>query len=185
VLQVEKYLEVFERFNEQRNRITRLWNIGQQTADLLKMIVLIKVPKIVLELGTSNGYSTFHIAMSLTSEAIVYTIDVEPARQDLAKENLKKFNNIRFISMRIEDYIPMIDYNIDLLFIDANKTNYLTYLKALEDKLSKNAVIIADNINSHTGSIKQFLLYIKRCRKKYQFVKLDIETGVVIAIYCG
>ena len=182
---MEKYLEEIERFKRQRESISRLWNIGQQTADLLKMLVLIKEPKITLELGTSNGYSTFHIAMALAQNAILYTIDVEPARQNLAKENLKCLNNIKFISMRIEDYIPKIDYKIDLLFIDANKTNYLTYLKALENKLSNNAVVIADNINSHTGSIKQFLTYLKRCRKKYQFVKLDIETGVVVAVYCG
>jgi predicted O-methyltransferase YrrM len=180
---MEEYVEVTKRFEEQKTKINRLWNIGQDTAELLKMLVLIKQPSIVLELGTSNGYSTFHIAQSLLETAVLYTVDVEAARQDLAKENLKHFENIVFINQRIEDYIPQIKYQIDFLFIDANKLNYLKYLLALEVKLSNGAVIIADNINSHEGNIEEYTEYITRSKDKYTSIKLDIDSGIWISHY--
>jgi predicted O-methyltransferase YrrM len=178
---MEKYIEVLEKFTQQRLAINRLWNIGEQTANLLKLLVLIKKPSIVLELGTSNGYSTFHLAELLPKKSKLYTVDVEPVRQDLAKDNLKDFKNIVFISKRIEDYIPLINYRIDFLFIDANKLNYLKYLKELENKMSDGAIIIADNINSHGGTIDEFLKYIYKFNKKFTTIKLDIESGVIIS----
>jgi len=175
------FAHIIERFAKQKNEIHRLWNVGEETAELLSFLVMLKKPKIILELGTSNGYSTFHLA--LCEKATIYTIDVETARNKLAKENLKDFPNIVFITDRIDNYIPTIDYKIDMLFIDCNKSNYLRYLTMCEPYLSNEALVVADNIDSHstTGSFRE---YVSGC-DKYTAIHLSIDDGVVVAIYNG
>ena len=173
------YSDILNTFKEQKQKIHRLWNVEGETANLLAMMVMLKKPKIILELGTSNGYSTFHLALDPTVRVV--TIDVETARSNLAKETLKDFPNIEFITERIETYIPKIDYKIDLLFMDANKPNYINYLLQLEDKLNLNAVIIADNIDSHatTNTYKDYIIN----SDKYTTIHLSIDAGVLISIY--
>ena len=175
-----QYKEIIERFEEQKESISRLWNVGIETAELLSMLVMLKKPQVVLELGTSNGYSTFHL--TLLGSAKVYTIDVENTRQDLAKDNLKGFGNIVFISERIEDYLPKIDYKIDLLFIDANKTNYLKYLQILEGHLADGALVIADNINTHMENTTNYADYVRNS-DLYTTIRLSIDAGLLVSIF--
>jgi len=176
----QPYQDVLSRFDQQRKCINRLWNVGLETAELLSILVMIKQPKIVLELGTSNGFSTFHLA--LFKNIKIYTIDVENTRQDLAKENLLGFENIIFISERIEDYLPKIDYNIDFLFIDANKTKYFDYLILIEKHLSKNALILADNIDTHLENTMNYKEYVRNS-DKYTTIHLNIDAGILMSVY--
>jgi predicted O-methyltransferase YrrM len=171
---------VLHKFQLQKQAIRRLWNVGKETAELLAFLVHITEPKIVLELGTSNGFSAFHLA--LRKETKVISIDVETARQDLAKMNLKDFANIEFITQRIENYIPVIDYEIDMLFIDANKTNYLKYLQQLEVYLKDKAIVVADNIDSHSETIKTYRDYVLNS-DKYTTIHLSLEAGLLISSY--
>jgi predicted O-methyltransferase YrrM len=138
---------------------------------------MIKQPKTILELGTSNGFSTFHLA--LNSDIRVFTIDVETARSDLAKQTLSEFKNIEFITERIETYIPRIDYMIDFLFIDANKPNYKKYLQLLEPYLSSGALVIADNIDSHKTTEK-YAEYVLSS-EKYITIHLSLDAGLLIS----
>ena len=172
------YSDILNTFKEQKQKIHRLWNVEEETANLLAMMVMIKKPKIILELGTSNGYSTFHLALNPAIRVV--TVDVETARNNLAKETLKNFTNIEFITERIETYIPKVDYKIDMLFLDANKPNYLNYLLHLEEKLNPEALIIADNIDSHTttGKYSEYVLN----SEKYTTVHLSVDAGVLVSV---
>jgi len=171
------YPDVLKGFAEQKENIHRLWNVGQETADLLAFLVLLTKPKIALELGTSNGFSTFHLAFNKTTKVI--TVDSETARNTLAKENLKGFDNIEFITDRIEQYIASIDYQIDFLFIDANKTSYLKYLNLLESHFASTAIIVADNIDSH-GNTSDYREYVSSSGK-YFTIHLGIDDGLLIS----
>ena len=175
-----KYSDVLKKFSAQKQEIHRLWNVGENTARLLYFMIELKNPVNVLELGTSNGFSTFHLALS--QKAKIYTIDVEDARQSLARQNLSEFSNITFVSERIEDYLPKIDYKIDMLFIDANKTNYLKYLQFLEQHLTDNALVVADNIDSHADTIKPYAEYIIKS-DKYITIHLSLDDGLLLSIY--
>jgi len=178
----KKFDSIVQNFSLQKKNISRLWNVDIETAELLGFLVLLKKPNIVVELGTSNGFSTFHLALGLKVKII--TIDVEKARQDLAIENLGNFQNIEFISDRIENYLPKIDYSIDFLFIDANKTNYLNYLQLIEKHLSSNAVVVADNIDSHTGAIDLYKEYVINS-DKYITIHLSLDNGLLISLCKG
>lgn len=176
----KEYLSILKDFDKQKSEISRLWNVEKETAELLSFLSIIKKPKTVLELGTSNGFSTFHLAINKESQII--TIDIENSRQYLAKKNLKTFNNIVFINDKIEDCIDKIKQNIDFLFIDANKSNYLLYLKCLEEKLSNEAIIIADNIDSHPETTNPYYKYVTES-DKYLTIHLSIDAGLLISMY--
>jgi predicted O-methyltransferase YrrM len=181
------YHEIMVAFAEQKNVTQRLWNVEAETANLLTMLAMISKPKIILELGTSNGFSTFHLALAYpyiykdVPQHRLITIDIETTRQKLAIKNLKQFSHIEFIYMRIEDYLPAIDYQIDFLFIDANKSNYLKYLQWIEPHLSAGAIIVADNIDSHStnDSYKDYV----RDSAMYTTIHISIDDGLLISIW--
>lgn len=63
----------FAKFKVQKQNLRRLWNISEKCAELLFLLILAKKPKRILEIGTSNGYSTFWL--SLAAESCVAVID--------------------------------------------------------------------------------------------------------------
>lgn len=120
------------RFAEQKKSIRRLWNIDESTADLIMMLILIKKPKRILEIGTSNGYSCF--MMSLASEqadTIIDTIEVEEKRYNMAKDNIGHITSIHQYFGKAESIIPNLNYRYDFVFIDANKSCYHEYLQLI------------------------------------------------------
>ncbi len=172
-----------EKFREQSNNIRRLWNIDEKLAELLYMFVRIKKPMNILELGTSNGFSTFYLSVSgELTESCVYSIEFDEKRHLMAKENLKNCNNIELIKGRIEDVIPELHMNFDMVFMDANKSCYIDYILSLENKLNKDALIIADNVSSHEETTGEYIDYIKK-NPRYDEMILPYLSGFSIAIY--
>ena len=179
----EKYIYELARFEVQRNNIRRLWNIPQDTAELLYTFVKIKKPKHILEIGTSNGFSTFWLSIAAEScDAVIDTIEVDKDRFQLAKKNLKNRKNIIQRFGKAELIIPELLDKFDFVFIDAGKINYIDYIKILISKLKNNAIIIADNIISHKDSIKEYLDYIESSGL-FDSVTLNIDSGLNVAIY--
>ncbi|MDP8210489.1 MAG: class I SAM-dependent methyltransferase [Candidatus Stygibacter australis] len=180
---IKQYQEVLSRFKEQKSNIHRLWNIDEESAHLLFMLVLIHQAKYILEIGTSNGYSTFWLAAAARKiGGAVHTIEVDVNRYNLAKENLKGFTNIDQYLAKAEDILKNFKPGIDFLFIDAGKPSYIEYIKLLEDKLAPQAVVIADNICSHPETTASYKKYIEN-NPAYHSMVHDIDAGLQIAYY--
>ena len=179
----EKYTHELARFEVQRNNIRRLWNIPQDTAELLYTFVKIKKPKHILEIGTSNGFSTFWLSIAAESyDAVIDTIEVDKDRFQLAKRNLKNRKNIIQRFGKAELIIPELLDEFDFVFIDAGKINYIDYIKILISKLKNNAIIIADNIISHKDTVQEYLDFIESS-ELFDSVTLNIDSGLNVAIY--
>ncbi len=173
----------FAEFKEQKEKINRLWNIPEQTAHLIYLLVKIKSPENILEIGTSNGYSTFWLSLAAdNSNAEIQTIEVDVRRFKLAQENLRNRKNIFLHFGTAEEIIPNLNMKFDFVFIDANKSDYITYLKLLEDKLKVNALIIADNIISHQESVQEYLDFLN-INPLFETMTLDIDSGLEISIF--
>ncbi|MCK9329484.1 MAG: class I SAM-dependent methyltransferase [Candidatus Cloacimonetes bacterium] len=177
---ISKQAELLKAFKQQAIANNRLWNVNKETAFLLNILVTIKQPKHILEIGTSNGYSTFFLA--LDNNIQVTTIDVDEKRQSMARDNLQDFTNITFIKAKAEDIIETLDKKIDVLFIDANKPAYINYLKLCEPILNDQALIIADNIDSHPETTSAYHKYVLR-DEKYKTIHLSLDAGLLISIY--
>jgi predicted O-methyltransferase YrrM len=179
----EKYKHELARFDIQRNNIRRLWNIHQETAELLYTFVKIKAPEHILEIGTSNGFSTFWLSIAAEScDAVVDTIEVDEDRFKLAKKNLVNRKNIIQRFGKAELIIPELTNKFDFIFIDAGKINYIDYIKILINKLNNNAIIVADNVISHKDTVKEYLDYIESS-DLFDSVTLNIDSGLNVAIY--
>ena len=179
----EQYKHELARFEVQKNNMQRLWNIPQETAELLYTFAKIKAPKHILEIGTSNGFSTFWLSLAAeTCGAVVDTIEVDEDRFALAKNNLVNRNNVIQRLGKAELIIPELSGKYDFIFIDAGKINYINYIKLLLNKLSKNAVIVADNVISHKDTVKEYLDYIESS-ELFDSVTLNIDSGINVAVY--
>jgi predicted O-methyltransferase YrrM len=131
---------------------------GHLQGKLLQMISCMVRPKRVLEVGTFTGYSALCLAQGLTQEGILHTIDI---REDDALTAKKYFDRSFFktqIRLHIGDALQIIDEieeTWDLVFIDADKENYINYFDRVFPKLRVNGFILADNVLFHGEVLKE------------------------------
>ena len=178
-----QYKQQLLEFKHQKNKINRLWNITEQTAQLLYMFIKTKQPKNILEIGTSNGYSTFWISLAIDKlEANIDTIEVDRSRFKQAQKNLSGIKNIILHFGKAEQIIPELDKKFDFVFIDANKVDYIKYIKLLMNKLNNKAIIIADNVISHKDSLQEYLDYINSV-PAFESMLLNIDSGLEISVF--
>ena len=109
-------------------------------------------PRYILEIGTFTGYSALCLSEGLKAGGALHTIELRDADAEASIENFKisgKADRIFLHRGNALDIIPGLDYSWDLVFIDADKTNYIRYYEAVLPRLSDNGVIIADNVLFH------------------------------------
>jgi len=116
---------------------------------LISIISKLIKPKKVLEIGTYTGYSALCIYEGLDKKGIIHTIDKNEELVEIQKKYFKKTGErekfIQHTGNALE-IIPEINETFDLIFLDADKENYINYFNCIIDKLNKNGVILADNV---------------------------------------
>jgi predicted O-methyltransferase YrrM len=103
----------------------------------------------VLEVGTAIGYSTLFLARGIEPGGRVVTIDVDPARQQSARESLRAdglLDRVEFVLRPGLEAIAGLDGPFDLLFLDAIKEEYRGYLDLALPKLRSGGIVICDNL---------------------------------------
>lgn len=116
---------------------------------LLAMISKMIAPQRILEIGTFIGYSALCLAEGLREDGRLFTLDIEPETNAIAKSFWAQSDLSDKIEARLGDalaIIPTLDEIFDLVFIDADKPNYANYYDAVFPKLKVGGVIIADNV---------------------------------------
>jgi caffeoyl-CoA O-methyltransferase len=122
---------------------------GHLQGRFLSFISKLQQPKLILEIGTYTGYSALCLAEGLAENGKLISIDVNEETSAFAKSFIEKTeytNKIELVLADATQYIPTIKEPIDLVFIDADKKNYLNYYRLVIDKLNKGGLIIADNV---------------------------------------
>jgi predicted O-methyltransferase YrrM len=116
---------------------------------ILSMISKIINPKDILEIGTYTGYSAICIAEGISNEAIIDTIDKNEELEDIQNRYFKKSGFRDQIKQHIGnalEIIPTLDKKFDLVFIDADKSNYCNYFNLVIGKMKKGGIILSDNV---------------------------------------
>ena len=122
---------------------------GYQQGRLLAILSKMMQPKRILEIGTFTGYATLCLAEGLAKEGKITTLDVN---EDLAYLPRKYFNESEYsaqIDFRIQDakvFLKETNEIFDLVFIDADKENYVEYFKLIKPKVKTSSIIIFDNV---------------------------------------
>ena len=116
---------------------------------ILSMISKIINPKDILEIGTYTGYSAICIAEGISNEATIDTIDKNEELEDIQNKYFKKSGFRDQIKLHIGnalEIIPTLDKKFDLVFIDADKSNYCNYFNLVIGKMKKGGIILSDNV---------------------------------------
>ncbi|RXP64493.1 O-methyltransferase [Lutibacter sp. HS1-25] len=116
---------------------------------ILAMISKLIQPLTILEIGTYTGYSALCLAEGIQKDGTLYTIDKNEELEAFSKVYFDKSNyknQIKPIIGNALEIIPTIEAKFDLVFIDADKTNYTNYFNLIIDKMNKNGVILSDNV---------------------------------------
>lgn len=122
---------------------------GHFQGRFLAMISKMIQPQKILEIGTYTGYSALCLAEGLVEGGKLITIEVNEELENFVKKFIKKsiFNDkIEFIIGNAIELIPKLEDEFDIVFIDADKQNYLNYYHLVFDKVKKGGYIISDNV---------------------------------------
>lgn len=165
------------------------WNVSRSTGNFLNMLVKIRNARSVLEIGTSNGYSGlwFLDALKVTKGHLT-TIEYYDKRQSIARANFDKcgfagmYTPILGSACDILDKLPS-DKMFDFVLIDANKREYVRNFELIKPHLLPNAIIAADNVNSHREKVQTYLDAVMG-DEDFQTEILDLPAGLAVSYKC-
>lgn len=144
---------------------------GHLQGKLLEMISSMIRPKRLLEIGTFTGYSALCLAKGLAEEGILHTIELREEDAATAKKYFDRSFYQHKIILHIGNALKIVSEITeiwDLVFIDADKENYINYFKLVFPKLKPNGFILADNVLFH-GAVLEKEIKGKNARAIHAF----------------
>lgn len=122
---------------------------GHFQGRVLSMISKILQPKHILELGTYTGYATLCMAEGLREDGTIDTIDINEELETIQSKYFEQSGRRNQIVQHIGnalEIIPLLDKKFDLVFIDADKENYINYWNLIVPMMNKGGIILSDNV---------------------------------------
>lgn len=168
--QLKQLLAELEQFGKQTDlnateRSEKMLNITHDTGAFLAMLVNSTQAKRVLEIGTSNGYSTLWLAHALSKQGgAVTTVEVAPAKTELAKLNFQRAGLLDFI-MQVEADAGMLltqakESTFDIVFLDSERSAYIAWWPHIRRTLRTGGVLVVDNATSHADELREFIALV-------------------------
>lgn len=182
------FLDLYDTFKKEdalkTDRLDKWRNIEPESAEFLSLIIKTKNAKRVLELGTSNGFSTLWLAEAISHlEGEVISIDIERERTNKAFDNLKQFDLQSYVELLTYDagqYLADTNLDFDLILLDTERSYYTQYWKDLERLLlqTEHSLLVVDNVISHETEVEEFIALIND--SKFKKVILPIGAGLLL-----
>lgn len=174
--------------------------LQDKSLELIRLILRIKEPKKILEIGTAVGYSAINFVDELNGNVFVKTIEKNENMYNVANQNISKVGFVDNIDVTLADateYLPSLkeDNVYDVIFIDAAKGQYLKFLENAIRLIKNGGVIIADNVlfkgrvlsdyneHKHRTAVNRLRDYINIINndKRLKSTILDIGDGVAVS----
>ncbi|AWZ48752.1 16S rRNA (cytosine(1402)-N(4))-methyltransferase [Clostridiaceae bacterium 14S0207] len=176
--------------------------VQKETANFLKLMIELKRPKRILELGTAIGYSSILMKQASKENVHITTIERDPNMISKAKENLKKYGFEQAIEIKegeCEEILKnLCDTKVppyDLIFMDAGKGHYNHFLPYCLELLNKDGVIVADNVlfrgmvpsdellvRRKITIVKRMRTYLEEVNDNEKFITSVLPMGDGIAV---
>ena len=171
--------------SRETERPKRMLNITRDTGRLLWILVRAMGATRILEVGTSNAFSTIWLADAARSTGgRVTTLEVDPDKIALARANLASAGLdgvVEIIAGPAALTLAALPGPFDLVFLDADRPSYLTYLELVVPRLRPGGMLIADNATSHTNELQDYLRRVKSHPHLFA-VTVPIGNGEEIAL---
>lgn len=165
----------------------RMLNITPDTGNFLSILVQATHARNVLEIGTSNGYSTLWLADAVSrNKGKVRTVEVSKQKHRLAVENFRESQLESYIEPVLKDARSFIkeldDSSVDLLFLDAERTQYDQYWEDLDRVLRRKGLMVVDNAIAPKPEELILLRKLIEGSKRYNWQIIDIGKGELLAL---
>ena len=169
---------------------------GHFQGRVLSMFSKIVNPKNILEIGTYTGYSAICLAEGLQKNGQLHTIDINEELTDFQRKYFDKSGYGTQIIQHTGDalkIIPTLDIKFDLVFIDAEKTEYLKYFETVIQKTSPGSILLTDNVlwsgkvieplNEKDKATKILMEYNRKLKEdpRVETVLLPIRDGLTLS----
>lgn len=169
---------------------------GHFQGRVLSMLSKLIRPTNILEIGTYTGYSALCLCEGMQGNGSLHTIDIKEELVDFQRKYFDKSpwgNQIVQYLGEAVDIIPNIDLTFDLVFIDADKENYLIYYEMIVPKMNRGGIILSDNVlwsgkvveplDDGDMSTKILLEYNRRLKNdpRVETVLLPIRDGLTVS----
>ena len=187
LLQMLETLAQFGEDNDAREtaRPKRMLNITRDTGRLLWILVGATHATRILEVGTSNAFSTIWLAdAARATGGRVTTLELNPDKIALARANLDQAGLagvVDIIEGKAAETLTRLPGPFDLVFLDADRPSYLTYLELVVPKLRAGGLLVADNVTSHASELQDYLTRVKAHPQLFS-VTVPIGNGEEIAV---
>ena len=159
---------------------------GHFQGRVLSMLSKLIRPKNILEIGTYTGYSALCLCEGMQQNGILHTIDIKEELVDFQRKYFDKSpwgNQIVQHLGEATTIIPSIEIQFDLVFIDADKENYLNYFELILPKMNKGGIILSDNV-LWSGKVLEPLqpndLSTSVLKEYNQLLKNDVRVETVL-----
>jgi len=122
---------------------------GHFQGRVLSMLSKLIRPVNILEIGTYTGYSALCLCEGMQESGMLHTIDIKEELVDFQRKHFDKSPWGKQIVQHLgeaTEIIPSLDVKFDLVFIDADKENYINYFELIVPKMNKGGVILSDNV---------------------------------------
>jgi len=171
--------------------------ISETQANFLQLIIKITNVKNCLEIGTFTGFSTLSMALALPDDGLVVTLDKDKKIINTAINFFKKGNLdkkiLPIVAPALDTLKKMINDKkiFDLIFIDADKGNYINYFNSSLDLIKSGSIVIVDNVLWHgdaydnskndkqTNTIREFNSYVKDDKRVEKFI-IPLGDGLMV-----
>ena len=175
--EIENFGNLYDSENSAHSQ--QMLNISKDTGLFLSILIRAIKPKKVLEIGTSNGYSTLWIAGAVKSSGSLTTVEISDRKIEMAKENIAKSGLAKWIDLRHQDVRTFLrmqeDESYDFVFLDAERPQYLSYWHDLERALKTGSLLVVDNaLSPHPEELAEFF---KAVEDTHEFLTQIIHVG--------
>jgi predicted O-methyltransferase YrrM len=147
------------------DRREKMLNITPDTGALLALLVRATKAGRVLEIGTSNGYSTIWLADAVESlGGLVTTVEALPVKADLARKNFDRAGLTSSIDVHVGEagaYLRQLGPDsFNFIFLDSDRTKYVAWWRHLQKILAGGGLLVADNAVSHAAEMVDFCMVV-------------------------
>ena len=160
-------------------------NITPDTGQLLWILARSIEAKHILEVGTSNGYSTIWLADAVAPVGgRVTTLERLEAKATMARANLEAAglaSSVDIVQGEAIESLTALNGPFDLVFLDADRGSYLDYLPRLVELLRPGGLLVTDNVTSHPDEVADFLEAV-RADPRLETVTVPIGKGEEISL---
>lgn len=161
--QVAEVLRELEAYRKKRDD---LYNLPQEAAHFLHLLVKAARIKNALEVGTSNGYSGIWITAALVETGgRLTTIEFSEEKVAMAQKNFQSAGLgalATFLHGEAGQLLPQLKGPFDLVFFDADKSPQLGYLQEIYPRILPGGLIVSDNVHTHPQELAKYLSYVRR-----------------------